>query len=152
MKRHKSIIALSHDHHHGLMLAQLIKKDAPEYKGLPTDLIGKANHVKESWEKELKLHFKNEENILFPFVIGKDEELDSLIEDILEEHKLIESLVKNLDTSSDLESTLDQLGKTLESHIRKEERELFQKIQILLGEELNKLEGKIIAVKYDCSI
>ncbi|MCB0743625.1 MAG: hemerythrin domain-containing protein [Ignavibacteriae bacterium] len=152
MKRHKSIIALSHDHHHGLMLAQLIKKDAPEYKGLPTDLIGKANHVKESWEKELKLHFKNEENILFPFVKGKDEELDALIEDILEEHRLIESLVKKLDTDSDIESTLDQLGKALESHIRKEERELFQKIQISFGEELNKLDGKIIAVKDDCSI
>ena len=152
MKRHKSIIALSHDHHHGLMLAQLIKKDAPEYKGLPTDLIGKVNHVKDSWERELKLHFENEENILFPFVKGKDEELDALIEDILEEHRLIESLVKKLDTDSDIESTLDQLGKALESHIRKEERELFQKIQISFGEELNKLDGKIIAVKDDCSI
>ncbi|MCB9249641.1 MAG: hemerythrin domain-containing protein [Ignavibacteriales bacterium] len=96
MKRHKSIIALSHDHHHGLMLAQLIKKNAPEYKGLPSDLIGKVNHVKDSWEKELKLHFENEENILFPFVKGKDEELDTLIEDILEEHRLIESLVKKI--------------------------------------------------------
>jgi iron-sulfur cluster repair protein YtfE (RIC family) len=152
MKRHKSIIALSHDHHHGLMLAQLIKKDAPEYKGLPTDLIGKVSHVKESWEKELKLHFDNEENILFPFVKGKNEEIDVLIDEILEEHNLIESLIKKLDSHSDVESTLDQLGKTLESHIRKEERELFQKIQILLGEELNKLEGKIIAVKDNCSI
>ena len=152
MKRHKSIIALSHDHHHGLMLAQLIKKNAPEYKGLPTDLIGKVNHVKDSWEKELNLHFENEENILFPFVKGKDEEIDKLIEEVLEEHKLIESLVKKLDTHSDIESTLDQLGKALESHIRKEERELFQKIQLSFGEELNKLEGKIIAVKDDCGI
>ncbi|MCB0369593.1 MAG: hemerythrin domain-containing protein [Bdellovibrionales bacterium] len=152
MKRHKNIIALSHDHHHGLMLAQLIKKNAPEYKGLPTDLIGKVNHVKDSWEKELNLHFENEENILFPFVKGKDEEIDKLIEEVLEEHKLIESLVKKLDTHSDIESTLDQLGKALESHIRKEERELFQKIQLSFGEELNKLEGKIIAVKDDCGI
>ncbi len=152
MKRHKSIIALSHDHHHGLMLAQLIKKDAPEYKGLPTDLIGKVNHVKESWENELKLHFENEENILFPFAKGKDKEIDNLIDEILDEHKLIETLVKSLDTTTDIESTLDQLGKALESHIRKEERELFQKIQLSFGEELNKLEGKIIAVKDDCGI
>lgn len=152
MKRHKSIIALSHDHHHGLMLAQLIKKDAPEYKGLPTDLIGKVNHVKESWENELKLHFENEENILFPFAKGKDKEIDNLIDEILDEHKQIETLVKSLDTKTDIESTLDQLGKALESHIRKEERELFQKIQLSFGEELNKLEGKIIAVKDDCGI
>ena len=102
MKRHKGLIPLSQDHHHGLMLAQLIKKGAPEYKGLPTDLIGKVNYVKESWEKELKLHFENEENILFPFVKSKDEVIDTLIDDILDEHKHIESLVKKLDTHPDV--------------------------------------------------
>ena len=152
MKRHKSIIPLSQDHHHGLMLAQLIKKGAPEYKGLPTDLIGKVNHVKESWEKELKLHFKNEEKILFPFVKGKNEEIDKLIEEVLEEHKIIKSLVKKLDIASDAESILDQLGNTLEQHIRKEERNLFVKIQTVFGLELDKLEGEIIAVKDSCKI
>ena len=151
MKRNKSLIALSHDHHHGLILAQLIKKGAPEYKGLPTDLIGKVNHVKESWQKELKLHFENEENILFPFVKGKNDEIDRLIEEILEEHKIIKSLVDKLDIDADVESTLDQLGNALEQHIRKEERILFVKIQTVLGIELDKLEGKIIAVKDSCN-
>ena len=107
MKRHPSLIALSHDHHHGLMLAQLIKKGAPEYKGLQTDIIGKVKYAKEAWEKELKLHFKNEEEILFPFVKNKDVDLDKLIEGILEEHKQIKSLVKNLDTSENKEEVLN---------------------------------------------
>ena len=38
MKRHKALIPLSHDHHLLLLLAQLIKKNAPDYKGLPKDL------------------------------------------------------------------------------------------------------------------
>jgi hemerythrin-like domain-containing protein len=151
MKRHPSLIALSHDHHHGLMLAQLIKKGAPEYKGLPTDIIGKVKYAKEAWEKELKLHFKNEEEILFPFVKNKDVDLDKLIEGILEEHKQIKSLVKNLDTSENKEEVLNDLGILLEKHIRKEERQVFKMIQMLFEDELNELEGKIISVKDSCS-
>ena len=151
MKRHPSLIALSHDHHHGLMLAQLIKKGAPEYKGLPTDIIGKVKYAKEAWEKELKLHFKNEEEILFPFVKNKNVDLDKLIEGILEEHKQIKSLVKNLDTSENKEEVLNDLGILLEKHIRKEERQVFKMIQMLFEDELNELEGKIISVKDSCS-
>lgn len=67
MKRHKCLVALSHDHHHGLMLAQLIKKGAPEYKDLPKDLYSKIKYTKNSWENELKLHFENEEKNTIPF-------------------------------------------------------------------------------------
>lgn len=151
MKRHKSIIPLSHDHYHGLMLAQLIKKGAPKYENLPTDLIGKANHVKEIWEKELKPHFDNEEQILFPFVKGKNNEIDVLIDEVLDEHIKIKILVDELASTDNLESTLDKLGVLLEKHIRKEERVLFAKIQDIFNIELNELEGKIIAVKDNCS-
>ncbi len=151
MKRHKSIIPLSHDHYHGLMLAQLIKKGAPKYESLPTDLIGKAKHVKVSWEKDLKPHFENEEQILFPFVKGKNSEIDILIDEVLAEHVKIKLLVDELDSTDNLESTLDKLGVLLEKHIRKEERVLFAKIQDIFNLELDELEGKIIAVKDNCS-
>lgn len=151
MKRHKSIIPLSHDHYHGLMLAQLIKKGAPKYESLPTDLIGKAKHVKVSWEQELKQHFDNEEQILFPFVQGKNDEIDVLIEEVLVEHVKIKLLIDELDSTDNLESTLDNLGVLLEKHIRKEERVLFAKIQDTFNLELDELEGKIIAVKDNCS-
>jgi iron-sulfur cluster repair protein YtfE (RIC family) len=151
MKRHQSLIALSHDHHHGLMLAQLIKKGAPEYKGMPSDLAGKVAYTKESWEKELKFHFENEENILFPFVKGKNESVDGLIEVILAEHIQIKKLIMSLDKTNNYEEILDQLGNMLEQHIRKEERQLFQKIQSIFGSELNSLNDKIISVKNSCS-
>lgn len=151
MKRHKSIIPLSHDHYHGLMLAQLIKKGAPKYESLPTDLIGKAKHVKVSWEKELKQHFDNEEQILFPFVKGKNKEIDILIDEVLDEHVKIKLFIDELDSTDNLESTLDKLGILLEQHIRKEERVLFAKIQDIFNLELDDLEGKIFAVKDNCS-
>lgn len=152
MKRHKSLIPLSQDHHNGLMLAQLIKKGAPKYKGLPTDIMGKVKYVKDSWENELKQHFENEEKILFPVMKGKDDGIDILIEDILEEHNKIRSLVADLSKTENYETALNDLGILLEGHIRKEERQLFVKIQALFENELNDLEGKIIAVKNDCRI
>lgn len=152
MKRHKSLIPLSHDHHHGLMMAQLIKKGAPEYKGLPVDLAGKIKFVKHSWETELKLHFENEEKILFPFVKGKNEEIDKLIDEILDEHIKIKNLILELDSTNNYETVLNNLGLLLEQHIRKEERKLFTMIQTHFNDDLTELEGKILAVKNSCSI
>ena len=147
MKRHKSLIALSHDHHHGLLLAQLIKKGAPNYNGMPTDLLGKINYTKESWENELKLHFANEENILFPFVKNRDPEIDRLLIEIVAEHIKIKSLVEKLDNLNNIEETLNKLGIMLETHIRKEERQLFPLIESVFKIDLDELEGKIISVK-----
>lgn len=148
MKRHKNLIGLSHDHHHGLRLAQLIKKDAPVYKDLPNDVEGKINYTIKAWEEELNYHFKNEEEILFPAVENRDEKIDELIDEILIEHEEIEYKISQLKTSSEKEEILNDLGYILEQHIRKEERELFDRIQEVFGEdELDKLIEKIEPVK-----
>ncbi|MBN1301887.1 MAG: hemerythrin domain-containing protein [Melioribacteraceae bacterium] len=148
MKRHKSIIALSQDHHHGLLLAQLIKDGAPEYKGLPKDIKGKTAYALDAWESELKIHFENEEKILFPFVLGREILLDKLISEIKEEHSKIKSLCEDLKTSSNKNDLLNELGLALENHIRKEERILFEKIQEVFDDsELDQLAGKIVPVK-----
>ncbi|MDZ7764455.1 MAG: hypothetical protein U5K00_08520 [Melioribacteraceae bacterium] len=53
-----------------------------------------------------------------------------------------------LQTSEDREEILNDLGYILEQHIRKEERELFDRIQEVFGEEkLNELIEKIEPVK-----
>lgn len=148
MKRHKCLIALSHDHHHGLLLAQLLKDDAPDYKGLPKDVGDKIKHALISWRKELKQHFANEEKILFPFIKGRDNELDKLISEIIGEHRIIKSLFDTLEKNGNKSGILNKIGVALESHIRKEERILFQKVQQVFTKiELDTLTGKIIPVK-----
>lgn len=148
MKRHKSLIALSQDHHHGLLLSMLIKKDAPNYNGLPNDTDGKVKYTINAWETELKQHFKNEEEMLFPFVADRDENLDIMIDEILTEHQEIEYKVNQLRDSTEPEETLSDLGYLLEHHIRKEERELFDLIQNLFSDdELEILVDKIEPVK-----
>ena len=144
IKRDKALHILSHDHHHGLILAQLIKKGSPQYKNLPNTTEGKKDYSINFYNDELVKHFEDEENILFPVVNGKDDEIDSLIEEIITEHKKIKQLVNQLESNEDVENTLDELGNILESHIRKEERNLFMKIQeILTEDELTAVEKQL---------
>ena len=148
MRRHPCLIALSHDHHHGLLLAQLIKKDAPPYKTLPQTTEGKIEYAMNAWTNELEKHFSNEEEILFPYIKGRDKTLDELITKILAEHKTLKSMFHNLENSGNKIADLNDIGLKLESHIRLEERELFQKIQeVFSSDELDLLEGKIQPVK-----
>jgi iron-sulfur cluster repair protein YtfE (RIC family) len=144
IKRHKALQPLSRDHHHGLILAQLIKKGAPEYKGLPTTIEGKIEYTISFYNSSLKNHFKDEEEILFPAVIGKSDEIDKLISDIVAEHRKLENLIIELNKTKQSEITLDELGLLLENHIRKEEREVFPVIEKVLSvSELNDLYGKL---------
>ncbi len=147
MKRHKSLYKLSHSHHHGLVLAQLIKKNAPAYKDLPVTLEGKIKYTKKAFEQDLLPHFYDEEKILFPMLYGKSREADAECDEIKEEHRRIKELVELLDKSNDKEKVLDDLGNLLTAHIRKEEKGVFMKAQSILTEdELSKLrillEGK----------
>lgn len=148
MKRHESLVALSQDHHQGLLLSMLIKKDAPNYKDLPNDVAGKVKYTINAWENELKQHFKNEEEILFPFVADRDENLDIMIDEILIEHEEIEFKINQLKNTNEPEEILNDLGYLLEQHIRKEERELFELIQNAFSDdELKELVDKIEPVK-----
>ncbi len=144
MRRHKSLIPLSRDHKSGLLLAQLIKINAPEYRGLPAKTEEKAEYALEKYRTELVPHFTNEEEILFPFIKKQILELDSLIGEIFNEHQKIHYLFEELKKKKNNPELLNELGNLLENHIRKEERILFERIQTLIPPEtLELLENKI---------
>ena len=152
MKRHKSLIPLSRDHHRGLLLAQLLKIDAPEYNGLPTDAEGKYHYLMDKWEFELKPHFKNEEEILFNSVIGISQQVDLLINELKTEHDELTNLITHDIPSKQLSETLDNIGRLLESHIRKEERIFFQLLQTEIPDKLNQLNTKIVESYKNCDL
>jgi len=151
MKRHKTIVPLSHDHYDGLLLAQSVKKNFIKTKLGLSSIEDKVKFVINAYNTELIPHFNHEEVILFPLALGKDEELDDMINEILDEHDKIHKAVSRI-SEGNLEQNLDEFGLLLESHIRKEERILFPKIEEILGEELDILNGQIIAVKNSCKI
>ncbi len=135
MKRHPALYQLSHDHHQGLILAQQLKKDAPRYKGLPSTLDRKKDYAISFYNNELVKHFEDEEKILFPSAIKSDDEIASLVKEVISEHRKIESLINDLKKNDDVVGLLDELGRLLENHIRKEERKLFPKMEETLSEK-----------------
>lgn len=136
MKRHEALIPLSRDHHAALILAKLIQRGAPAYKGLPTDLAGKAAYAVKMYHDELIDHFLAEEKIVLQKVKGVNEKVDTLSDEIIHEHRELRLLFELLPVTEKLEEHLDTLGYALEKHIRKEERELFPLIQESCDETL----------------
>lgn len=140
MKRHDALAPLSRAHHGFLILAQLLKSDTPNYKGLPTDVTGKLTHALEVYEQQLAPHIRFEEEELFPLVSGLHPDIDQLIYVLIDDHAEIDLHFSRMqgDTALSLgaEWMLDQLGTLIEQHVRLEEREFFELIQKHADEEL----------------
>ncbi len=129
MLRDPSLIPLSHQHQHGLALAVIIdrglKADSSERKA--EELSHKVTQLAEI---ELLGHFKVEEEVLFPAVrpfLGSAEIIDELVT----QHRQMEELLRRLaqGAASDRMALLREFGLLLSSHIRTEERQLFEQIQ-----------------------
>ncbi|MFT3946338.1 MAG: hemerythrin domain-containing protein [Agriterribacter sp.] len=135
MKRHAALLPLSREHHSALILAQLIKKDAPAYRGMPTDTQGKLNYAVAFFETDLIEHFYKEE-IILEKVKHANVEIETLSKEIIAEHSALKNHFVQLKTAIDKIAALDELGKLLEAHIRKEERVLFPLIQEHCSEAL----------------
>ncbi len=134
MKRHESLAILSRQHHAALLLAQLLKKGAPPYRGMPTDNAGKVDYALGFYASDLIPHFAAEEAVLGT-VQGIDSRLDELIGDIENEHVELRNLFDTLRNHPQLEEQMNTIGTTLDQHIRKEERQLFPLIEEVAGEE-----------------
>lgn len=135
MKRHPSLAHLSRDHHGALLLARLLQKDAPAYTGMPSDTTGKAAYALKFYNDELIQHFASEEAAL-KIVTGIDGTLDELIATIFQEHQHLHASFQSISDHPQLQTQLDELGKALEKHVRKEERELFPMIEANSNEQL----------------
>ncbi len=135
MKRHISLAPLSRQHHGALILAQLLKKNAPKYKGLPSDIAGKAAYAIKFYNIELLPHFAAEE-IITQKIKGIHPKLDLLSKEILEEHKALKILFTSISNHADMATHLDSIGVELDNHIRKEERVFFPSIQEYCSETL----------------
>jgi len=145
MKRHNSLIPLSRQHHETLIVAQLIKKGAPVYKGLPEDIEGKREYLLNFFKADLVNHFEAEERILIPIVSGKNKELDLFNERIISDHKKIVNYIEEIGRQRNIKDNMNELGNLLSGHIRFEERIYFELIQKILPELLlNKLENVLL--------
>lgn len=130
MKRHPALIPVSHDHHHGLVLAQRLKRGYSKSPSSdwPENLLEQRERVVDFYQTQLVPHFRAEEEFLFPLA---EQYLDDqqIVSELREEHRAINALVTSLLETPELETQFTKLGEILEKHIRKEESNLFQAMQ-----------------------
>jgi iron-sulfur cluster repair protein YtfE (RIC family) len=123
MQRSQSLIPLSHDHHHGLVLCRDIREDLKR-NAEPAHIV---QYVLDFWHKDLKRHFEEEEKIIFPLL----RKAEPNMQQALDEHRRLRAqmAVLSSDSITDLEDTLFDFAMLLETHIRFEERVLFPQIE-----------------------
>lgn len=135
MKRHPSLVPLSRQHHGALLLAQMLKQSAPDYKGMPVEAEDKTRYALEFYEKDLLPHFADEEAV-FEKIKNMDAELDRHLQEVIEEHHLLRRLFSELPMHAGDKAYQDVVGQTLEKHVRREDRELFPMIENVVGEAM----------------
>jgi hemerythrin-like domain-containing protein len=141
LKRHKAIQNLSREHHDSLVFVLRLQKGIAK----KANIKEMSSYIDWFWTSHLSIHFKLEETHLFP-KYGLE---NTLIKRALDEHKHIQKLIQHQPQSYD---NITQLYKTLKSHIRFEERELFMRIQQELSEEDLAEFGNIHTKQLDCGL
>jgi hemerythrin-like domain-containing protein len=128
MRRDASLIPLSHQHHNGLALCVMTRQslisDTSE-----RNLAKLARRIVDRYELGLINHFEIEEQVLFPACGDMP-----LIAELIAEHRALEALVARLQTDHS-PARLEEFCELLSTHIRREERELFEQIQRTLPRE-----------------
>lgn len=127
MKRSEALIPLSHEHHHALFQAKLLR-DADEVA--PAIAV-----FREFWEKEGALHFRIEEEVLLPGSGLDGPSSDEQVARLHDEHLQIRRQVGRVLAGDASLEYLGELGEALTAHVRFEERDLFPRIEAGLDAE-----------------
>jgi mannose-6-phosphate isomerase-like protein (cupin superfamily) len=140
MKRHSSLIPLSHDHHHALVQARRLRRAAG---GDLTARRAAAASFLRFFSDESVRHFRQEEERLFPALVDVASGEELLVKALLD-HQRLRALVARLDQNLSRSATdaplMRELADQLENHIRLEERRLFPLMEELVPEALGRLD------------
>jgi hemerythrin-like domain-containing protein len=131
MLRDKNLIPLSHQHQHCLALC--VRLDRALQAG-EVDLEAWQAEIQQMFEQEITFHFAAEEKNLFP-AAARFPELQPLVQELLTGHALLRNFFSRATARTLHTAGLQALVEKLASHIRKEERELFEEMQKLMPPE-----------------
>lgn len=130
MLRDKNLVPLSRQHQHALALCVRIERASP----IGQRSVDWQEEIAQQYETEIKVHFAAEEQIVFP-AARSFRELVRLVEELLAEHQ---SLRANFAQAEARQMSVEELvafARRLAEHIRKEERQLFERLQHLMKPE-----------------
>jgi iron-sulfur cluster repair protein YtfE (RIC family) len=132
MKRHRSLVPLSHDHHQALVQAGRLKrgKESSDRSTVARTFLG-------FFAEETVRHFREEEELLFPAVLDCSAAREPLIQALLQHERLhgLASLLREaLESGGPITSIMQELGDVLVAHVRHEEQCLFPLIEGFLDD------------------
>lgn len=125
MKRHPALQDLSREHYNALKLARDGKVAAQGSDGAARAAL--AARVVREFADEIDAHFRFEEEHLLPFLQRSGE--TALVEKTLAEHAELRDLVDALHVGGAGASALQRFSELLATHVRFEERTLFETAQ-----------------------
>ena len=138
MLRDKNLIPLSRQHQHVLALCVRIDRASPIGDA---DLAAWQAEVAQLFQSEIRFHFAAEELVLFP-AARKFPELIPLVEELLSDHAALRESFARAETRAMSATELCAFGQRMSAHIRKEERQLFERMQELMSREELALLGR----------
>ena len=131
MLRDKGLIPLSRQHQKALALCVRIDRAQPIPDG---DLEAWQAEIEQQFEQEIKFHFAAEEQVLFP--AARDfPELVPLVEELIAEHATLRESFSQAGARRMSAESLTAFARQLSAHIRREERQLFERLQQLMPPE-----------------
>lgn len=126
IKRSIQLQPLSREHHDGLLFVWKIREGLKNH----TSIEKLKDFTSWFWRNHIRPHFFQEEKILIPAI----PEGHLLAHQLKQEHNFIRELIITIDKDTDLHD-FTRLANLLETHIRFEERELFQYLEQHLSKE-----------------
>lgn len=131
MLRNQSLIPLSRQHQHALALCVRIDRASPLDEA---DLPAWQTEITQHFENEIKFHFAAEERVLFP-AARKHPELIPLVDELLSDHEVLRQSFVLAEARTMSAADLSAFAQRMSAHIRKEERQLFERVQKLMNPE-----------------
>ena len=131
MLRDPALVPLSHQHQHALALCVFIQR-ALVGDRTPADVIAHwEGEIARMFRDEVCYHFEAEERYLFP-AAEKHRELKELVTELRRQHDVLRTQVTAAAAHRLGNAGLSAFVMLLTTHVRLEERELFEKMQTML--------------------
>lgn len=129
MLRDQNLVPLSRQHQHALALCVRLDR---AIQGGNIDLEAWQAEIEQIFTQEITIHFAAEEKEVFP-AAAEFPELQPVVQELLQEHATLRNLFASAETRSLDQAALSSFAATLAQHIRKEERQLFEGMQKVMG-------------------
>jgi len=140
MLRDKNLVPLSRQHQHALALCVRIERASP----IPESDLGTwQGEIAQHFRAEIGVHFAAEEQAVFPRA-RTFPELNPLVEELLSEHAWLRERFARAESESMAAADVVEFAQRLSVHIRKEERQLFERLQELMTQGELALMGQLL--------